>query len=307
MVRDRAKTAIAVVSALIMLAAVGAHTRVFAVEGGVVPAPVSDEAADTAVSGNDTVPAGEAERAEDARPARHDGGISEAPVHAPSAQRVQGSDGASALPASVPDSPYAASVPVMPAPAVSAHRDAAEERTGHRGAEGFAFSVSSGSFIPVSRYASRYDSSLSFGLAGVLPVYSFNGFYPAAGLSYTAIRTKSDPQYVSSRMALFTGSVGARRSFRFESPALLNEHTFLTRGWHLDAGVYAGMTRVSFTSEIRHSPVIDYVGTLGLSCGAYLTLLEHLDAGVSGSAQRVFTAGVPLDSIGVTLCVSGSW
>ena len=34
MVRDRAKTAIAVVSALIMLAAVGAHTRVFAVEGG---------------------------------------------------------------------------------------------------------------------------------------------------------------------------------------------------------------------------------------------------------------------------------
>lgn len=212
--------------------------------------------------------------------------------------------------------------PPLPAPPVLSTAQAEPERVENPvrniGSDGASVSAepvpaslqltgSGGAFIPVLRYAERYGSAVSFGADVSLPLYSVGGFYPVLALTYADMKTKPDPEYVSSRMALFTGTLGARRSFRFESPALLKDNTFLTRGWHLDAGAYAGMTRVSFTSDIQHSPVVDTVATLGLSCGAYLTILEHLDAGVQVSAQRIFTAGVPLDSVGVSLCVAGSW
>jgi hypothetical protein len=171
----------------------------------------------------------------------------------------------------------------------------------------FSVSVSRGGFVPVFSYAQRYGFALSFGIDAVFPSHSFSGFYSALGISYIDMKSIRALEYVSSRMELFTGTLGPRRSFRFESPEFLKDHTFLTRGWRLDAGAYAGITRVSFTSDIQHSPIVDNVATLGAECGAYLTFLEHLDAGIGFTVQRIFTAGVPLDSVALTLCIAGSW
>ena len=194
-------------------------------------------------------------------------------------------------------------------PSVTAARQEMPARTGMNDGtpETVSFVSSFGIFHPVSRYAERYGSAALYSLGVSFLSLSFREFYPSFGVSYADLRTKEDPEYVSSRMKLSTATLGIGRAFEFESPSILKEHTFLSRGFHAEAGAYCGATHVSFTSDIERSPVTDNVGTLGVSAGLFARLTERLDGGAEFRAQRIFTSGVPLDSVGVSLCVSGRW
>ena len=158
-----------------------------------------------------------------------------------------------------------------------------------------------GGFFPVADYDALYrPANLVSVTAGVYYI-NFLGLSPELHFRHTAMKSKNDPLWYSSRISL--AQIFPAIVYRYRVPLPRNSITVYGRVWD-------GITVLDFTSKEPYLPIIkrkirETINTFGLSAGCYYDVWRGLLVGLDVSYSVIFTAGKPLQSVSFT--VNAGW
>ena len=151
--------------------------------------------------------------------------------------------------------------------------------------------------MPITRYRERFNPAFAGYADASFTYFSFAGFSPYTSLSYAKISSKNDPSLSRCSLAIITGTGGAAWDYAFRINIAAAGRPLLENKWHVNARLSCGMSQIVFSSENFPAPVTDFVTAAGVSAGLSYDLFSLCPVGAGISVQRIFTAGIPLDSV----------
>ena len=158
-----------------------------------------------------------------------------------------------------------------------------------------------GMFSPVSSYSKRYGSVPRIETGFGLTALSLYGFSPCMDANLTEMKTNHREGLVDARMKMMSLCGGVEWRYLFYLPNFIVANTFLHNAWCVSARVLYGGTRISFTSDDQTTPIVETVGTVRGDIMLSYAVYSFFELGIKSSYERIFTQGVPLDGIGLSI------
>lgn len=158
-----------------------------------------------------------------------------------------------------------------------------------------------GTFAPVSSYSKRYGAASRFETGCGLTVLLLHGFSPCIEANLTEMETNHREGRVDARMKMMSLCGGFEWRYLFYLPNVIVMNTFLHNAWCVSARVLYGGTRISFTSDDQTTPLVETVGTVRGDIMLSYAVYSFFELGIKSSYERIFTQGVPLDGVGLSI------